>query len=270
MIYLKQIFMLGIIIFVSGNLFSQRIDTVYADYKYLMGDNDTKSDAKRICFIEAKRLCLEKAGTYVESNVKVENYQVTKDEIKTYSASILQVEIVEEETKIIGESMAIAMQVMAVVDLDFLDEQLKLIQINSDMKSTIDEEKKQEEDLEEKVRTLQKRLVNADPEKVKKIRNELKQAFNDIDDFEKIRTAFQTKTRAAFEKIRIGMSVSEVINKAGKPFKRLNFNGEQRLNYGKIWVVFSNGKVACMVKAPHFANNKRCRNYSRSQKVIRR
>lgn len=270
MIYLKQILIFGIFLFFSGNLFSQRIDTVYADYQYLMGDNDTKSDAKRICFIEAKRLCLEKAGTYVESNVNVENYQVTKDEIKTYSASVLKVEIVKEETKIVGESMAIAMQVMAIVDLDFLDEQLKLIQANSDMKSTIDEENKQQEDLEGKVRALQQRLSKADPEKVNKIRNELRQVFNDIDNFEKIRTAVQIKSRAAYDKVRIGMTASEVVKIVGKPLKRLNYKGEQRLNYGRIWLVFANGKVACMVKAHHFKNNKRCRDYSLSQKVARR
>ena len=39
-------------------------ESVFASYKYTMGDNDTKNDAKRICFLEAKRLAVEKAGTY--------------------------------------------------------------------------------------------------------------------------------------------------------------------------------------------------------------
>lgn len=33
---------------------------------YTLGDSDTKSDAKKIAFIEAKRLCLEKAGSYIK------------------------------------------------------------------------------------------------------------------------------------------------------------------------------------------------------------
>ena len=76
-----------------------------------MGDNDTKNDAKRICFLEAKRLCIEKAGTYIESNSKVINGKLTRDEITTYAAAILKVEIVSEETKFIGENVAILMTV---------------------------------------------------------------------------------------------------------------------------------------------------------------
>ena len=76
-----------------------------------MGDNDTKNDAKRICFLEAKRLCIEKAGTYIESNSKVINGKLTRDEIRTYAAAILKVEIVSEETKFIGENAAILMTV---------------------------------------------------------------------------------------------------------------------------------------------------------------
>ncbi len=37
-----------------------KMETVYASYKYIMGDNDSKNDAKRICFMEAKRLLIEK------------------------------------------------------------------------------------------------------------------------------------------------------------------------------------------------------------------
>ena len=60
-------------------------EVVYANYKYTMGDNDTKNDAKKIAFIEAKRLCIEKAGTYIESNTEVADFRLSKDEIKTYA-----------------------------------------------------------------------------------------------------------------------------------------------------------------------------------------
>ena len=42
-----------------------KVETFYQNYKYVMGDNDTKNDAKRLCFIEAKRMLIEKVGTYV-------------------------------------------------------------------------------------------------------------------------------------------------------------------------------------------------------------
>lgn len=39
-------------------------DTIFATYTYTMGDDDTKSDARQLCFLYAKRECLEKAGTF--------------------------------------------------------------------------------------------------------------------------------------------------------------------------------------------------------------
>ena len=86
-------------------------DEKHDSYNHIMGDNDTKNDAKRICFLEAKRLCIEKAGTYIESNSNVINGELTRDEIRAYAAAILKVEIVSEETKFIGENVAILMTV---------------------------------------------------------------------------------------------------------------------------------------------------------------
>ncbi len=93
-------------------------ETIYASYKYTMGDNDTKNDAKRICFIEAKRLAIEKAGTYIESSTEVKNFQLTRDEIRTFAGAIVKVDIASEEIKFVGESTVIFMTVKADVDID--------------------------------------------------------------------------------------------------------------------------------------------------------
>jgi hypothetical protein len=34
------------------------IKTIYVSHKYIMGDNDSKNDARHICFLEAKRKAL--------------------------------------------------------------------------------------------------------------------------------------------------------------------------------------------------------------------
>ena len=38
---------------------------VHATGEYSMGDNDTRTDAKRLALLDAKRLALERAGTYI-------------------------------------------------------------------------------------------------------------------------------------------------------------------------------------------------------------
>ena len=120
-LYLIIIFILLIF---SPKIYSQT-ETVYASYRYIMGDNDSKNKAKKICFQEAKRLCLEKAGTYIESITEIKNYRLTKDEIKSYSAATLKVEIVSEKTEHTGESMAISMTVKAVVNINSLKEGIR-------------------------------------------------------------------------------------------------------------------------------------------------
>lgn len=55
------------------------ITTIYEESEYVMGDNDTKNDVRRLCLIEAKRKVLERVGTFVESNTNVLNYNLTKD-----------------------------------------------------------------------------------------------------------------------------------------------------------------------------------------------
>ena len=43
--------------------------------KYVMGDLDTKKDARALALMEAKRSALEQAGTYLESFSEVKNYE---------------------------------------------------------------------------------------------------------------------------------------------------------------------------------------------------
>lgn len=56
-----------------------------------MGDNDTRMDVKQRAFKDAKRMAVERAGTWLTSSTEVVNGEVTKDEIVT--AAIGRVEI---------------------------------------------------------------------------------------------------------------------------------------------------------------------------------
>ena len=60
---LKFLILLFSAIIQVHNVSAQNIDTIYASYRYIMGDSDSKAEAKQLCYLEAKRLCLEQAGT---------------------------------------------------------------------------------------------------------------------------------------------------------------------------------------------------------------
>ena len=66
-----------------------RVVTATAEYR--MGDHDSRMDATRIAIETAKRQALEQVATYLESVTEVKNLDVTRDEIRTYTAGILSI-----------------------------------------------------------------------------------------------------------------------------------------------------------------------------------
>ncbi|HEY6973622.1 MAG TPA: hypothetical protein VI359_04900, partial [Nitrospiraceae bacterium] len=64
---------------------------VNAQGEYRMGDRDTREDAIRLATEAAKRNALEQVSTYLESVTVVDGMDVTKDEIRTYTAGLVLV-----------------------------------------------------------------------------------------------------------------------------------------------------------------------------------
>jgi len=100
---------------------------VTCEGKYVMGDLDTRQNAKMLALMEAKRLALEKAGTYVESASEVKEFQLTKDQINSLAAGIMSVEVLKEDWKASGESMMIVIQIRATVNTANLKERIEAL-----------------------------------------------------------------------------------------------------------------------------------------------
>jgi hypothetical protein len=62
----------------------------------VLGDNDTRIDARNIALNEAKRAASELAGTQVKSELVIENDQILKDQITIVAASFMTVEVINE------------------------------------------------------------------------------------------------------------------------------------------------------------------------------
>lgn len=166
--------------FALPSLTFAKTEIVYASYKYVMGDNDTKNDAKRICFLEAKRRCLEKVGSYVESITEVQNYRLTKDEIKSYTAAIVKVEVVSEKISFEGQSVVINTKVKAEVDADHTRKELQRIAGDKGLQARIKEQQNQIDSLESKIRKLQAELHSSSYKKSFKLREAREQTFDDL------------------------------------------------------------------------------------------
>lgn len=97
---------------------------------YRMGDNDTRTDAKRLALLDAKRLALEQAGTYVESISEVKSFNLMRDELQSYTAGT--VEVVEQATHdtIEGNTHVVHVKVIARIDTDVVTRQIDAFRKN--------------------------------------------------------------------------------------------------------------------------------------------
>ena len=72
------------------------IQTFTATHSYILGDHDSKDDARQRCLLETKRKILEQAGVYIESASEVKNFDLTKDKITSFAAAVMQIKDTKE------------------------------------------------------------------------------------------------------------------------------------------------------------------------------
>ncbi len=93
-----------------------RIVTSTADYR--MGDHDTRMDATRMAIESAKRQALEQVATYLESVTEVNNLDLTRDEIRSYTAGMVTVLNQQTRTRLEDGAVVIQVDLTAQVDQD--------------------------------------------------------------------------------------------------------------------------------------------------------
>jgi hypothetical protein len=93
-----------------------RVVTATAEYR--MGDHDTRMDAMRMAIETAKRQALEQVATYLESVTEVKNFDLTRDEIRTYSAGIVTVLNQQTRTRLEDGTIVVRVDLTAQVDQD--------------------------------------------------------------------------------------------------------------------------------------------------------
>ena len=237
-----------------------RTETMYANFKYTMGDNDTKNDARRIAFIEAKRLLVEKVGVYIESETTVVDAKLHRDEIKAFTAAILKVEVAKEDFQIVCETQALTTTVKAEVDPDEVSRTLTKIHGDKTLQKKILAQQRQLNAMEQKIKSLQSNLSKVDSNNAVQLRKERAVVFQQMSELEKIKFTIQSATKTAIENIERGMTPDDVRRVAGDP-RSTDDCGGIGWNYGKVWVHFDGGVVGCLIDANSFVRCRSCEGY---------
>ncbi len=113
------------------------VRVVTAQGEYRMGDRDTREDAIRLATEAAKRNALEQVATYLESVTVVTDLDVTKDEIRTYTAGVVLVLGQEISTSLDGDTVVIHVDLTAQVDTDEVVQAIAALRQNEDARQEL-------------------------------------------------------------------------------------------------------------------------------------
>ena len=100
------------------------VQTFTATHTYILGDRDSKEEARQRCLLETKRKILEQAGVYIESASEVKNFDLTKDTITSFAAAVMQVKDSKENFGFENGHMTLMLSIKADVDLEEVHKQL--------------------------------------------------------------------------------------------------------------------------------------------------
>jgi len=228
------------------------IQTITATHTYILGDNDSRHDARQLCFLQAKREVLEQAERFIQSHSVINNFELTKDQIASYSAAVLSVEIVKEDVGLSNGQHTLTLTVKTDVDVGQVNTLLAAIVADRNLADRVAQQQQQIHDLEERVQTLNSRLSVATPGTASELRKERKVVLENIAGLDRIqlvavqriareKETIQQKTEMILKYVLRDMTPQEVLSLVGEPVKQGLFSSSGfGLNwyYGELWICF--------------------------------
>lgn len=150
--------------------------------EYVMGDRDTKADARRIALEHAKLLAVEQIGTYLESETVVQKSQVTKDEIRTYASAIVKTNVLSENISLLENKTTIfRLNIRAHVDISVLEKKIKEIQSDTKRRDQIALLQLENMRLLKELENLSTKLKSEKAEQYRNLINERKNVLEKIE-----------------------------------------------------------------------------------------
>ncbi|MCS6896711.1 MAG: hypothetical protein NZM29_01950, partial [Nitrospira sp.] len=110
---------------------------ISASGEYRMGERDTKEDAVRLAVESAKRNALEQVATYVESVTVTRGMNLTKDEIRTYTAGVVLVREQRVAFSVDGETVVVKVDLVAEIDTEEVIQAIAALRKNEDARTQL-------------------------------------------------------------------------------------------------------------------------------------
>ncbi|MDH4152647.1 MAG: hypothetical protein OEV01_02550 [Nitrospira sp.] len=150
----------GFCVLSTSSAFAE-IRVVNAQGEHRLGDRDTREDAIRLATEAAKRNALEQVATYLESVTIVDGMDVTKDEIRTYTAGLVLVLNQRITTSLDGDVVIINADLLAQMDTEEVARAITALRENEDARVQLAELKQENEQLQEELKSVNQTLGSA-------------------------------------------------------------------------------------------------------------
>lgn len=191
---MKKILIILMILTLYPSVILAKTYEVNTTGEYVMGDRDSKADARRIALEHAKLLAVEQIGTYLESETVVQDSQVTKDEIRTYASAIVKTIVLSENMRVLeNKTTMFSLNIRANVDISVLENKIKEIKSDTKRSQQISSLQLENIRLLKELESLSTRLKS---EPAGQYRNLIQERENVLEKLEKN----QNSIRIAFEK----------------------------------------------------------------------
>lgn len=157
------------------------IRVVNAQGEHRMGDRDTREDAIRLAGEVAKRNALEQVATYLESVTVVHDMDVTKDEIRSYTAGLVIVLNQQIATTLDGDVVVVKVDLLAQMDTDEVARAIAALRENEDARAQLAALKQENEQLQGELNVVNQTLGHAaTPDQVQQAAQKRKDILNRV------------------------------------------------------------------------------------------
>src|SRR4051812_14440354 len=160
---------------------SANLQVVTASGEYQMGDHDTRADAIRLAVEAAKRQALEQVATYLESVTEIKNTDITRDDIRTYTAGIVMVLDQKISTRLDGDTVIIHADLTAQVDPKEVAQAIETLRENESAKTELVSLRAETDQLHQQLDAANQALATAtSPEQIQTVTQQREDTLNQL------------------------------------------------------------------------------------------
>jgi hypothetical protein len=156
-----SLFALFVILAVWPAVTLAEVRVVTAQGEHRMGDRDTREDAIRLATEAAKRNALEQVAVYLESITIVDGLDVTKDEIRTYTAGLVLVLEQDTNTTLDGNTIVVRTDLVAQIDTEEVGHAIAALRENEDARHQLVALQQENDQLQQDLEAANQALAQA-------------------------------------------------------------------------------------------------------------